>query len=389
MHRWLLPEYIADILPAEARLVEEKRRAVLDLFHASGYDLVSPPLIEYVESLIGHADDDLDLKTFKLVDQLSGRQMGLRADISPQVARLDAHLLNREGVARLCYAGTVVHTLPANLLGSREQLQLGAEIYGHAGVEADLEVIQLMFDSLKLLGIERVNLDVGDMRIFRSLVDHFKLSEDQIDGLFGAYQRKDAAELDVLVSTMAAETGRVFKLLSTLNGGVEVLDLAAASLPPLPSIQQALADLRAVQKAFASSLDELCFDLVELRGAHYHNGLVFAAYAAGWPNALAWGGRYDNVGREFGRARPATGFCFDLRELTGRLALGEPQKAILAPYAPEDVVLQQAIRSLRAQQEIVVVDLPGHAAHQGELNVDRELRSVGGEWQLIPFGSGN
>ncbi|WP_137937544.1 ATP phosphoribosyltransferase regulatory subunit [Chitinivorax sp. B] len=389
MHRWLLPEYIADILPAEARLVEEKRRRVLDLFHSCGYDLVSTPLIEYTESLIGEGDHDLDMRTFKLVDQLSGRQLGLRADIAPQVARLDAHLLNRQGAVRLCYAGSVVQTQPTSLLGSREQLQVGAEIYGHAGIEADLEIMTLLLDCLALLGVQSAQLDIGHAGVYRSLVGHFDLNAEQEQALFAAYQNKDVAELVALTDPLPDVARKAFRSLSELNGGRDVIEQARANLPLLPGINDALDELDRVMAELNVIGAQGGIDLVELRAAHYHNGLVFAAYAEGWPNAIAWGGRYDNVGRQFGRARPATGFSFDLRELIGKLELGDAQKAILAPYAPDDSALYQVIRALRTNNEIVVINLPGHEAHVVELNVDRELQKRGGVWQVVPFGRCN
>lgn len=382
MHTWLLPEYIADILPAEARLVEERRRALLDLFHIHGYQLVSPPLIEFIESLV--ADDQLDLRTFKLTDQLSGRQMGLRADIAPQVARIDAHLLNRNGIVRLCYAGSVVHTLPGSLLGSREQLQVGAEIYGHTGIEADAEVIGLLLDALAGLGVNRVQLDVGHLGIFRSLMREFGIAADLQGQLFDALQAKDAACTQALLQQLPTQQAQVLQQLSELHGGIEVLQQARACLPALTEISAALADLEAIGKQVAAKGAELYFDLVELRGAEYHSGLVFAAYAPGWPNSIARGGRYDDVGSKFGRARPATGFSFDLRELIGGLSLSDAPQAVLAPCL-DDTELAAAIAALRQQGEVVIINLPGHAAEVGELNCDRALAKVDGQWVVLPL----
>lgn len=383
MHTWLLPEYIADILPAEARLVEERRRALLDLFHVHGYQLVSPPLIEFVESLV--TDDQLDLRTFKITDQLSGRQMGLRADVAPQVARIDAHLLNLNGVVRLCYAASVVHTLPGSLLGSREQLQVGAEIYGHTGVEADAEVIGLLLDALAGLGVNRAQLDIGHLGIFRSLMGEFAVSAELQSQLFEALQAKDAASTDALLQQLPAEQAQVLKQLSQLHGGFEVLQRARECLPALPEILAALADLESVGKQVSGKGAELYFDLVELRGAEYHSGLVFAAYAPGWPNSIARGGRYDDVGSKFGRARPATGFSFDLRELIGGLSLPDAPKAVLAPCQPEDADLAAAVSALRQRGEVVIVNLPGHAAAVSELNCDRALTQVDGQWVVLPL----
>lgn len=383
MHTWLLPEYIADVLPAEARLVEERRRALLDLFHVCGYQLVSPPLIEFVESL--SADAGLDLRTFKLTDQLSGRQMGLRADIAPQVARIDAHLLNRNGVVRLCYAGSVVHTLPGSLLGSREQLQVGAEIYGHAGVEADAEIISLLLTALQQLGVGRVQLDIGHVGIFRCLVQHFRIEGEQQQILFAALQGKDAASTRDVLQQLPADAALCFGELASLHGGAEVLGRARQVLPSLPGITAALDGLDVLVRGIRADVAELYFDLVELRSADYHSGLVFAAYASGWPNSIARGGRYDDVGSKFGRARPATGFSFDLRELIGGLSLPEAPKAVLAPYMEQDAELESAVASLRQQGEMVIVDLPGHEAEAGELNCDRALVKVDGQWIVRPL----
>lgn len=383
MHTWLLPEYIADILPAEARLVEERRRALLDLFHVHGYQLVSPPLIEFIESLV--TDGELDLRTFKLTDQLSGRQMGLRADIAPQVARIDAHLLNRNGVVRLCYAGSVVHTLPGSLLGSREQLQVGAEIYGHAGVEADAEIIGLLLDALRQLGVSKVQLDVGHVGIFRSLVAHFGIVGEQQQTLYAALQGKDAATTRDVLAQLPPAAAQCFGALASLHGGAEVIERARTLLPDLPQIAVALDALLAIGRAVQAKGAELYFDLVELRGANYHSGLVFAAYAPGWPNSIARGGRYDDVGSRFGRARPATGFSFDLRELIGGLSLPDAPQAVLAPYGEQDVELDSAIARLRQQGEMVIVDLPGHGSGAGELNCDRTLVKVDGQWIVRPL----
>lgn len=383
MHTWLLPEYIADILPAEARLVEERRRALLDLFHVHGYQLVSPPLIEFIESLV--TDGELDLRTFKLTDQLSGRQMGLRADIAPQVARIDAHLLNRNGVVRLCYAGSVVHTLPGSLLGSREQLQVGAEIYGHAGVEADAEIIGLLLDALRQLGVSKVQLDVGHVGIFRSLVAHFGIVGEQQQTLYAALQGKDAATTRDVLAQLSLAAAQCFGALASLHGGAEVIGRARTLLPDLPQIAAALDALLAIGRAVQAKGAELYFDLVELRGANYHSGLVFAAYAPGWPNSIARGGRYDDVGSKFGRARPATGFSFDLRELIGGLSLPDAPQAVLAPYGEQDVELDSAIARLRQQGEMVIVDLPGHGSGAGELNCDRTLVKVDGQWIVRPL----
>jgi ATP phosphoribosyltransferase regulatory subunit len=380
MRKWLLPEYIEDVLPDEARRVEMLRRAMLDLFIAHGYQLVLPPLLEYVESLLTGTGRDLDLRTFKLVDQLSGRMLGLRADITPQVARIDAHLLNRAGVSRLCYAGSVLHTQPAGLNRTREVLQVGAEIYGHGGVESDLEVQRLMIDALHLAGVARLHLDIGHVAVFRSIVRRARIDADVEADLFRAVQAKDAPALRALVRTLGKEARRALEVLPELSGGPDVLARAARELPRYPEIREALSQLRAVAPLLAGSGADLCFDLGELRGYHYHSGMVFAAYAADWSSALALGGRYDEVGKAFGRARPATGFSLDLREVAAAGTPSAPPAAVLAPYDPGDARLQKRIAALRKSGQIVVVELPGHAKSRGELGCNRRLILRDGKW---------
>jgi ATP phosphoribosyltransferase regulatory subunit len=380
VRRWLLPEYIEDILPAEAARVERLRRRILDLFHANGYQLVIPPLLEYLESLLTGTGHDLDLKTFKLVDQLSGRMLGLRADITPQVARIDAHLLNRAGIARLCYTGSVLHTTPSGMMHTREPLQIGAELYGHAGVESDIEIQALMVNALHLTGVADLHVDLGNVAVFRSLVQHGGVASELESELFQVLQSKDVPALRELVDGMPAPLKQSLLLLPELYGGPEVIDTARARLPAHPEIVQALEDLRALARDLSSVVQVLCFDLADLRGYHYHSGMVFAAYARGRPNAIALGGRYDQVGKAFGRARPATGFTMDLRELAGLAPAQQEPAAILAPFAPGDASLQAQIEALRARGEVVVLDLPGHESTRAELNCDRRLVQRGGEW---------
>jgi ATP phosphoribosyltransferase regulatory subunit len=383
MRKWLLPEYIEDVLPDEAREVEALRRAMLDLFAAHGYQLVIPPLLEYVESLLTGTGRDLDLRTFKLVDQLSGRMLGLRADITPQVARIDAHLLNRAGVSRLCYAGSVLHTHPAALNRTREVLQVGAEIYGHGGVESDVEVQRLMIDALRLAGIAKVHLDVGHVAVFRAIVRRAGVDAEAEADLFRAVQAKDAPALRTLVKALPREVRRALEVLPELSGPPDVLARAARELPPYPEIREALAQMRHVVPLLAGGGADLCFDLGELRGYHYHSGMVFAAYAADCSSALALGGRYDEVGKAFGRARPATGFSLDLREVVQAGTPSSPPAPILAPYRPGDIDLQKRIAALRKAGEIVVVDLPGHAKSRGELACDRRLVWREGKWAVV------
>jgi len=310
--RWLLPEYIEDILPAEAARIERLRRAILDLFAAARYELVMPPLIEYVDSLLTGTGHDLDVRTFKVVDQLSGRMMGLRADITPQVARIDAHLLNRKGVTRLCYCGSVLHTRPAGPAATREPIQIGAEIYGHAGVESDLEVQRLLCRALALARVKKLRLDIGHVAVFRAIVHAAKAGAALEAELFAALQKKDLPALRGLTRGLDARSRAALLLLPELYGGAEVLALAEKKLPAIAPVKRALATLRALAKACPVPAS---FDLAELRGYHYHSGVVFDAYCEGVAGAVARGGRYDEVGKAFGRARPATGFSIDLRSL--------------------------------------------------------------------------
>lgn len=372
MRRWLLPEHIEDVLPAEARAIERLRRAILDLFERHGYELVSPPLLEYVESLLSGTGRDLDLATFKLVDQLSGRMMGVRADHTPQVARIDAHLLNRQGVTRLCYCGSVLHTVPAGMTKTREPLQIGAELYGHAGIEADVEIVRLMIDALKAAGLERVHIDLGHPAIYRALAEGMK--GEEAEALFHAVQQKDAPAAKEIGGAAVAS-------LATMNGGVDVIARARRELPAQPAVCAALDALDRIAKDASMPGVEVSVDLAELGGFNYESGVVFAAFVPGSPDAIARGGRYDEVGRSFGRARPATGFTMDLRQLAALVPAPPKRRPILAP-ADSDPALAAEIARLRQAGEIVVVDLPGHAAHESELGCDSRLMKVDGKWSV-------
>ena len=308
--KWILPEYVEDILPAEAARIETLRRKILDLFFARKFELVIPPLLEYMDSLLTGTGHDLDVRTFKVVDQYSGRMMGVRADITPQVARIDAHLLNRKGVTRLCYCGSVLHTRPASPGATREPIQIGAEIYGEAGAAADLEILRLLCAALKAAGARRARIDIGHVAVFRSLVRAGGVDAETESALFSALQRKDVPELKALTRKLPAKTRDALLLLPELYGGEEVLLLAEKKLPGLEDLNKALKTLRALAKACPIPAS---FDLAELRGYHYHSGVVFDAYCDEVTSAVARGGRYDEVGKAFGRARPATGFSIDLR----------------------------------------------------------------------------
>lgn len=362
------------MLPAEARAIERLRRAILDLFERHGYELVAPPLLEYVESLLSGTGRDLDLATFKLVDQLSGRLLGVRADHTPQVARIDAHLLNRQGVARLCYCGSVLHTVPAGMTKMREPIQIGAELYGHAGIEADVEIVRLMIEALKSAGVERVHIDLGHPAVYRALTDGALRPPEDAEALFHAVQMKDAPEAMQL-------GGEAVAALTTLNGGIEVLARARATLPRHPGITQALDALDRLAKEAAMPGVEVSIDLAELGGFNYESGVVFAAFAPGSPDAIARGGRYDEVGASFGRPRPATGFTMDLRQLAALVPPPAKRRAILAP-AKGDAALAKEIARLRAAGEIVVVDLPGHESDEQELACDRRLVEKDGKWHV-------
>jgi len=377
MRNWLLPEHIEDILPPEARRVERLRAALLELFRVHGYELVIPPLLEYLESLLTGTGHDLDLRTFKLVDQLSGRMMGLRADITPQVARIDAHLLNRDGVSRLCYAGSVSHTRPRAINATREPLQIGAEIYGHAGIESDIEIRNLLLSSLKECGIGGARLDLGHVAVFRHICQRGGVGADLEVQLHEALEAKDVPQLEILSADLDDVTRNALRELPSLYGNVAVLDRARSVLPHYTEVLAALDDL-----AILSHCDGLhvSIDLADLRGYHYHSGVVFSAYAPGTANAVALGGRYDEVGKAFGRARPATGFSMDLRDLVQVSTLMSEPLGIRAPYA-QDPDLEAEIQRRRASGEVVVVELPGH---EGSLTggCDREFARVNGKWRL-------
>jgi len=382
MSAWVLPDHIADVLPSEARHIEELRRNLLDTARCYGYELVMPPLLEHLESLLTGAGAALDLQTFKLVDQLSGRMMGLRADSTPQVARIDAHLLNRPGVTRLCYCGPVLHTRPGAPHASREPLQFGAEIYGHAGLEADLEILMLALDSLKVVKVASPSVDLADARIVHALLKGVPLEGAQADQIYAALAAKDASELAVLTKNFPAPSRQGLLALVQLYGDEKVLLEAEKALQPLPAVREALSNL----KWLASQLDgaKVSFDLADLRGYAYYTGTRFSIYAAGASDALVRGGRYDEVGAVFGRNRPAAGFSLDVKALVGVLPARPLRAAICAPWS-DAADLARAIASLRAQGETVVCALPGHESEVDEFHCDRELISRSGQWTVTPI----
>ena len=377
MSAWVLPDHIADVLPSEARHIEELRRDLLDAARCYGYELVMPPLLEHLESLLTGSGESLDLLTFKLVDQLSGRMLGLRADRTPQVARIDAHLLNRQGVTRLCYCGAVLHTRPGSPHATREPLQFGAEIYGHAGLEADLETLLLALDCLKVARVDAPGVDMADARIVKALLAGVPLPGDSLERLHAALAAKDASELTVLTRDFPSASRQGLLALVQLYGDEKVLLEAQKVLPALPAVQEALRSL----KWLASRLDgaRVSFDLADLRGYAYYTGARFSIYAAGASDALVRGGRYDEVGAVFGRNRPATGFSLDVKGLVGVLAARPLRAAIRAPWR-DAAELRAAIAALRAQGETVVCVLPGHESEVDEFHCDRELIERAGQW---------
>jgi ATP phosphoribosyltransferase regulatory subunit len=388
MPNWLLPENIADVLPSEARKIEELRRLMLDNFRLYGYELVMPPLLEYVDSLLTGAGPDTDLRTFKLVDQISGRMLGLRADMTIQVARIDAHLLNRASVTRLCYAGSVLHTRPSGLHATREPLQIGAEMYGHAGLEADAEICELALASLALAGFDQVRLDLSHVGVLRAIIAGEPQARRDEAALYALLRAKDGPGLSDLTANYAPPVRAALLALPNLYGDIDVLararEVLHALLPDSPGIPKALAELAALAGG-AIGRAEVAIDLADLRGYQYESGAMFALYVPGLPNAVARGGRYDHVGEAFGRARPATGFSLDLRELARLLPTAERKHSIRAPWgnAPE---LREKIGALRRAGEVVIQSMPGHDDEQDEFECDRALVLEDSNWILKNLG---
>lgn len=377
---WLLPESLADMLPAEARRIEDMRRGLLDLFRTYGFELVAPPLVEYIDSLLSGAGSGLNLRTSKLVDQLSGRTLGVRADMTPQVTRIDAHLLNRSGVTRLCYCGPVLHARPAGLLSGRELLQIGAEIYGHAGFEADLEIIRLALQSTRLAGVHAVRLDLCHAGLVRSLLDSDPHAKTRADEIMALLREKDLPGLKLLgqgIEPLMPSTVLALCALPNLYGDISVIARARASLPTIPGVTEALNTL----EQLLASLDDVSvgIDLADVGTYGYHTGVTFSVYAEGWHDAIVQGGRYDDVSRAFGRARPATGFSLDLRKLVAGLVPALPSPAIRAP-AGQNGAMREAIQTLRQNGNIVVQVFPGEKATHDEFVFDREIVLRDGQW---------
>jgi ATP phosphoribosyltransferase regulatory subunit len=382
MSAWVLPDHIADVLPHEARRIEELRRDLLDTARHYGCELVIPPMLEHLESLLTGASEAMGMQTFKLVDQLSGRTLGLRPDTTSQVARIDAHLLNRKGVTRLCYCGPVLHVRPDRPHASREPIQFGAEIYGHAGREADLEALLLALDCLDAAGVQKFSLDLSDVRVFDSLLDGQALAPALIEKIRAALGQKNSSALLPLLSSLPETTRAGIMALVDLCGDASVLDVARQRLPHHPVLQTALADLAWLAGHLSSRPGcRVTFDLAEQSGYGYYTGSRFGVYVQGAGDALVRGGRYDKVGEVFGRGRPAVGFSLDLKELVAVVQPDGLRAAILAPWG-NDVALAKAIAQLRKAGEVVVCMLPGHENEVDEFECDRELIAVNGQWVL-------
>ncbi len=382
--RWLLPEGVQDVLPEQAAVLEHLRRRCLDMYASYGYELVFPPLLEFRESLLTGVGHDLALSTFSLIDQLSGRQLGLRADMTPQVARIDAHCRPISGVARYCYAGTVLHTLPQHLGAPRCMVQMGCELYGYAGIEADLEMLDLLLHSLKLAGCRQIVLELGHVGIFRGLLQGLNLESSVEAELFDILQRKAKPELKVLLRQLPSAAAAL-NVLPDLAGDVSVIKRARSLLQQgSATVLAALDDLQHVVDRLKLAFPEVQFyvDLAELRGYHYHTGLSYAAYVDESRFEVAKGGRYDAVGEAFGRSRSATGFSMDVLALCGQQT--QRKARVFAPDHPEDKALQAYIRQFRQQGDVVIVILPGQQV-SADKESDLQLVFKQGQWQLLPW----
>lgn len=395
LHRdpWLLPEGVEEVLPDDAKHLEKVRRQLLDVFECWGYEKVNPPFIDYVDSLLTGSGHDLNLQTFKLTDQLSGEMLGIRADMTPQVARIDAHSLNHQQTSRLCYVGTTLHTRGNSLDKTRIPMQIGAELFGHAGIDSDTEVVRLMLEVLAQAGVQNVHLDIGHVGIYRGLVEQAGLTEEQEIELFNVLQRKSNVELEVLLAgySLTTELHSLFLELPKLNGDCAVLSAAKQKLSAVSEgIKNAFSDLQALADVLQNNYPQLTisFDLAELRGYHYHTGLVFSAFVPQMGKEIARGGRYDNIGQIFGSARPATGFSADLKVLA-RLSKKEVStkavNKVLAPIAIGDSSLDEKVQELRAAGSIVIKELSGQQDSAKQLACNQKLEKVDENWVLVPL----
>jgi ATP phosphoribosyltransferase regulatory subunit len=389
MAHWMLPEGFEEVLPERAQVLEQLRRRLLDHYAVCGYEQIMTPFVEYTDALLAGSGQELDAQTFRVTDSMSGRQMGLRADMTLQAARIDAHQIHKDVPVRLCYMGTVLRARSDGFGSSRAPLQIGAELYGHDGVESDLEILQLMLDTLRLVGVDNVHIDLGHVGIFRSLVEQAGLDSEQEQMLFEALQRKAVTEISTMLASfdIGADVAASLSVLADLNGGIEVLDRAAELYANAgETVQQALADMRSVSELLKQRMPDLSihFDLAELRGYAYQTGLVFAAFVPGHGQEVARGGRYNDIGSIFGRARPATGFSADLKQLiqiSSQLPVAETS-AIYAP-AERDPQLDNAIAALRERGERVIIALPGQQGDAADMQCDRILQKTESGWQVV------
>ena len=390
MSTWLLPESVADVLPIEARRIEELRRVVLDCFRTYGYEFVRPPLLEYTDSLLGQADQSLELQTFKLLDQESGRMLGIRADTTPQVARIDAHILNRQGAARLCYCGPTLHTKARGLHNTREPLQCGAELYGCAGPEADLEIIGLATQVLRLSEIGSYRLALSHAGLVQVVLSEYSLCANSLRAIHHALAQKDQSLVSELVAHLPVNAqqavGAILKLYGFAGGQSCVLRQARLTLPQSEPVKVIIAQLQSVVDHLKHLFPELSvmIDLADLASFDYHSGLIFNAYCEACPNPILRGGRYDNVGMIYGRPRPATGFSVDLRELVSISNKSlKPKLAIRAPWGTNQLLLNK-INALRQQGEVVIQSLPDVSLEQDEFICDREIQQNSkGAWEVV------
>lgn len=382
--QWLLPDGVEEVLPGRARAIEQLRRRTLDLYQQWGYELVFPPLIEFLESLLNGAGRDLERETFKITDQLTGRLMGVRADITPQVARMDAHSLRQSAPTRLCYCSSALRTRPAVAGGTRLPYQIGVELFGHAGADSDLEVISLLLETLTLAGLDQsIVLDLGHVGLFRGLLEACDLSEAEQYQLEDIYVRKARVELETFVAerTLPGKAGEALLALPWLAGGASVLEQARALLSEFPAALDALGELNELVEVLAANGVNLHLDLGELRGYHYHTGCVFAAYLPGESEPLAKGGRYDHIGEVFGRARPATGFSADLKMLAAHVSAAD-NSGILAEGSLRDADFAASVAALREQGERVVLALPGADNDPQVLGCQRKLVKADNGWVI-------
>ena len=386
---WLLPEGIEEMPPIQAERLERMRRSLLDQFHSWGYQLVLTPFIEYVESLLVGTGNEMDLQTFKMVDQISGRMLGIRADMTPQVARIDACRLKQDVPTRLCYMGTVLHTRAQGFDGNRSPLQMGAELYGHAGAESDVEIIHLAVATLACAGVNDVHIDLGHVGIYRTLMCELGFNQEQEMELFDALQRKDISGIDAFLKQhkISGTQHDMLVALPQLNGDRDVLARARQVLSAAgKEVNNAIDELERIADLAEKRLPNIPinFDIAELRGYQYQTGAVFAAFVPGYGQEVARGGRYDEIGAAFGRARPATGFSTDLKTL---LQLGSQVdgavSGILVPFVSDDSALLQKIAELRNAGERVIELLPGQISDPVAQGCDRQLVKLGGDWSLL------